>query len=59
MKRTSHNATAAPSGKVSNADPREVMRLRETVRREVVEPMRKRAAEQKDALAKARARYVR
>lgn len=46
-------------GKVSDADPGELLRFRKAVREEVVKPIRQRAAEQKAAVAKARARYVR
>ncbi len=59
MNSKSHNANKPNADKVSKVDPQEILRLRETVRNEVVEPMRKRAADQKDALTKARARYVR
>jgi hypothetical protein len=40
-------------------DFRELSRFRKAVRDEVVKPIRERAAEQKAAVAKARARYVR
>lgn len=46
-------------GKVSEADPGELLRFKKAVRDEVVRPIRERAAEQKAAVAKARARYVR
>jgi len=45
-------------GKVSEVDAVELLRFRQAVRDEVVKPIRERAAEQKAAIAKARARYV-
>jgi hypothetical protein len=45
--------------KVSKADPGELQRFRQSVREQVVKPIQKRATEQKKAVAKARARYVR
>jgi hypothetical protein len=45
--------------KASAADPAELRRFREAVRDEVVKPIQEHAAEQKAAVAKARARYVR
>jgi len=46
-------------GKVSEVDASELSRFRKAVRDEVVKHIRERAAEQKAAVAKARARYVR
>lgn len=46
-------------GKASPADPNELRKFRKAVREQVVKPIRERAAEQKAAVAKARARYVR
>jgi hypothetical protein len=46
-------------GKVSEVDADELLRFRQAVRDEVVKPIRERAAEQKAAIAKARARYIR
>ena len=46
-------------GKVSEVDAGELLRFRQAVRDEVVKPIRERAAEQKAAIAKARARYIR
>ena len=46
-------------GKVSEVDAGELLRFRQAVRDEVVKPIRERAAEQKAAIAKARAGYVR
>ena len=46
-------------GKVSEVDASELSQFRKAVRDEVVKPIRERAAEQKAAVAKARARYVR
>lgn len=46
-------------GKVSHMDTGELLRFKQAVRDEVVKPIRERAAEQKAAIAKARARYVR
>jgi hypothetical protein len=45
--------------KVSRIDSGELLRFKNAVREEVVKPITERAAEQKAAVAKARARYVR
>lgn len=59
MKKQQHKKFDFAKGKVSEADPGELLRFRKAVREEVVKPIRERAAEQKAAIAKARARYVR
>jgi hypothetical protein len=46
-------------GKVCEVDASELLRFRKAVRDEVVKPIQERAAEQKAAIARARARYVR
>lgn len=46
-------------GKVSEVDASELSRFRKAVRDEVVKPIRERTAEQKAAVAKTRASYVR
>lgn len=59
MKKQQHKKFAFAKDKVSEVDAGELLRFRKAVREEVVKPIRERAAEQKAAIAKARARYVR
>ena len=58
MKNQQPNKFDFAKGNVSEVDAGELLRFRKAVRDEVVRPIQERAAEQKAAIAKARAGYV-
>ena len=59
MRRENSVKTTHRKDKISKADSQELQRFKKAVHEEVVKPIEKRATAQKEAVARARTRYVR